>query len=202
MKPWQLIAGFCASLVIIGLLLCDDIRTHSTLRDCEKAVGLKPDTAVNVIPHPRDSQIPQGVGIHPATPQIPQIKPSPAKPPETALKPLPDSQGAAALVKKDTGLAGTAGSDTTKIDTFCIEDTTVFPDSEKIYHQLCSPDIRPTSRITGLWTFRERPPDSQKTISKPIIMYRTPLAARWYIQLPLGTIIAVLGYEVGKHSKQ
>lgn len=202
MKPWQLIAGFCASLVIIGLLLCDDIRTHGNLRACEKAVGLKPDTAVNITPQPPDSQKPQGVGIHPATPQNSLKTPSLAKPPETGLALKPDSQEAATRPPSDIGLVGTAGGNTVKIDTFCINDTTVFPDSEKIYHQLCSPDLKPTSLITDLWTFRIRPPDSQKVISKSIIITQTPLIARWYVQIPAGTIIAILGYEAGKHSKQ
>jgi len=197
MKPWQLIAGFCASLVIIGLLLCDDIRTHGELRACEKAVGLKPDTTLTVNNPPLDSQKPQGVGIHPVNHH------KNPKPPETGLKSTDSLPPALDTVTPAIpGAPGQAGGNATKIDTFCIEDTTVFPDSEKIYHSLCSPDISPATRITGLWTFRDRPPDTQKVISKPIIYTRTPWWAHWYVELPAGILVAYGGYRVGKAAAQ
>lgn len=198
MKQWQIIIGYSAALIIIGLLLCDDIRTHSDLRACEKAVGLKPDTTLTVNNPPMDSQKPQGVGIHPRKPASNRVNPD--TPNLSALE-----AGDTLQTGRDTskqaipGAPGTAGGTPSKIDTFCIEDTTVFPDSEIIRHSLCSPDITPKTRITGLWTFRDRPPDTQKTISKPIIHTRTPWWAHWYVELPAAVLVGYGGYRLGRH---
>lgn len=49
MKPWQVFTVLVVSLVVVGLLICDDVRTRRDLSSCRATTPGKPDTVVKVV---------------------------------------------------------------------------------------------------------------------------------------------------------